>query len=55
MLTDRSYILGMWFVKDPDGNDWMFCVWRDDPDAPWFARGRIRMRVDDRIFDSRVE
>lgn len=56
-LTDKSYIVGMWFSRHPDTNDnWLACVVKD-PDNSNRYKGwsRFRYNKDDKIWKSHDE
>lgn len=53
-INDKSYIVGMWFSRDPiTNNDWLACIVRD-PEQPTRYKGWSRFRYvkDNKIWDS---
>ena len=54
VLTEDSYILGILYAEDKDGNNFMLTVIRHkDNLTEWEGEYRYRYRVDNKVFDSK--
>lgn len=52
VINEGDYVLGIWFVSAPSGDDWMGCVIRPKGKNHFEGNYRFRYRKDDNIFDS---
>src|SRR5271156_245175 len=54
-LDDKTYIVGFWFAEMTTGHSNLTCFYKDDKDAELKGITRIRLKKDDKIFNSEDE